>query len=332
MFRAGVDYLQAHRIAIATAKQLAAQGAGQVFDVLGIHRQVGVTGQAELVAALDLHALEQVIGVGVDHRRQEHVVVAGAADVFRHLDDARQQARRRDDGQTGIATEGIDALELDDEVQALVHQQREGVRRVEADGGDDRRDLVAEITAHPGLELGGPEPPADEVDVVLGQRREQRVVENGVLSLDLLVHQFADARQRLVRLQAIGAGLFTGEVDLFLQAGDANLEELVEVAGEDQQELQAFEQRIGLVQRLLQHPDIELQLRQFTVDVQAAVIQAGDRGRRRSFHHWRLGDHLGLRRVVVEHFAVESFAVHRWVPESVIALVLAVLPPVRRNR
>ena len=146
---------------------------------------------------------------------------------------------------------------------------------------------------------------------MLGQRREQGVVEDGVLPLDLLVHQLTDPRQRLVRLQAVGAGLFAGEVDLLLQAGDADLEELVEVAGEDQQELQTFEQRIGLIQRLLQHPDIELQLRQFTVDVQAAVIQAGNRSRRRSFHHWRLGDHLGLRRVVVEHFAVESFAVHR---------------------
>lgn len=127
VFRAGVGDFQTHRVTVTTRKQLATQGAGQVFDVFGVERQVGVPGQAELVAALDLHALEQVIGVGVDHRRQEYIVGARAADFFRHLDDPRQQTRRRDDRQTGVATEGVDALELDDEVQALVHQQRERV-------------------------------------------------------------------------------------------------------------------------------------------------------------------------------------------------------------
>ena len=91
------------------------------------------------------------------------------------------------------------------------------------------------------------------------------------------MHQFADAGQRLMRLQAVGTGLFTGEGDLLLQPGDTNLEELIQVAGEDQQELQPLQQGIGLVQRLFQHADVELQLRQLAMDVQAAVIQARDR-------------------------------------------------------
>ena len=78
--------------------------------------------------------------------------------------------------------------------------------------------------------------------------------------IDVAVHQFADARQRLMRLQAVGTGLFTGEGDLLLQPGDTNLEELIQVAGEDQQELQSLQQRIGLIQRLFQHADVELQL------------------------------------------------------------------------
>ncbi len=300
VFRAGVGHLQAHRIAVAAREQLAAQGTGQVLDVLGVHRKIGVTGQAELVAALHLHAGEQVVGVGVDHRRQEHEVVAGAADLLGYADHARQQARRRNDRQARVAAEGIDALQLDDEVEALVHQQREGVRRVEADGADDRRDLVAEVAAHPGLELGRPVAPADEADLVLGQLRQQHIVEDAVLARHLLVHQLADAGQRLVRQQAIGTRLFAGEGDLLLQAGGTDLEELVEVAGEDQQEFQALEQRVGLVERLLQDTDVELQLRQLPVDVQAAVIQTRDHrsrrgGRRRSLDGRRsggLGDRL----------------------------------------
>ncbi|MNH05081.1 hypothetical protein D3C79_643950 [compost metagenome] len=99
VFRAGIGHFQAHGIAIAAREQLATQGAGQVVDLFGVQRQVGVAGQAELVAALDLHALEQVIGVGVDHRRQEHIVVASPPDFLRHLDHPRQQTRRRDDRQ-----------------------------------------------------------------------------------------------------------------------------------------------------------------------------------------------------------------------------------------
>ncbi|MCY1354703.1 hypothetical protein D9M69_410930 [compost metagenome] len=268
--------------------------------------------------------------MGVDHRGEEDEVVPRPTDVLGHADHPRQQARRRDDRQAGVAAEGIDAFQLDDEVEALVHQQREGVRRVQADGGDDRRDLVAEVAAHPALELGGPVAAADEVDLVLGQLRQQDVVEDAVLAGHLLVHQLADARHRLVRQQAVGAGLFAGEGDLLLQAGDADLEELVEVAGEDQQELQTFEQRIGLIQRLLQHADVELQLGQFTVDVQAAVIQArhhqgcrgrgwrrdrrrcDDRGRRRVCGR-RLGGRRnlgGLLQGFEQCAGVESFGVH----------------------
>ncbi len=296
VFRASVGNFQSHGIAVAAREQLTAQRTGKVVDLFGVQRQVGVAGQAELVATLHLHALEQVIGVGMDHRRQEDIVIAWAANLLRHTNHARQQAWRRDDRQAGIAAEGVDPFELDDEVQALVHQQRERVGRVKADRGDDRRDLVAEVTAHPGLELGCPVAATNEADGVLFQLRQQHIVEDRVLALHLDVHQLTDTCQRLMRLQPIGAGQFAGEVDLFLQAGDANLEELVEVAGKDQQEFEALEQRVRFVQRLLQHTDVELQLGKFAMNVQAAVVQARDgngrrrrRGRSGDFDH-RLDD------------------------------------------
>lgn len=67
MLGTGVRHFQTHRVAIAAREQFAAQRAGKVFHVFRIQRQVGVTGQAELIAAFDLHALEQVIGVSVNH-------------------------------------------------------------------------------------------------------------------------------------------------------------------------------------------------------------------------------------------------------------------------
>ena len=61
-------------------------------------------------------------------------------------------------------------------------------------------------------------------------------------------------------VQAVGTGLLTGEGDLLLEAGNTDLEELVQVAGENQQEFQPFQQGVGLIQRLLEHADVELQL------------------------------------------------------------------------
>ncbi len=155
-------------------------------------------------------------------------------------------------------------------------------------------DLVPEIAAHPTLDLRCPVTAADEPDLVIGQLRQQHFIEYRILATDLLVHQLGDPRQSLVWLQAVGTRLFAGERDLLLQTGDTNLEELIEVAGKDKQELEPLEQRVGLVQRLLQHTDIELQLRQLTVDIKAAVVQV-------RHHRSRQG-----RRQLVDDFALDG--------------------------
>ena len=67
VLRARVGHFQTHRIAVTTREQLATQRAGQVFDIFGVDRQIGVAGQSELIAAFYFHALEQVIGMGVNH-------------------------------------------------------------------------------------------------------------------------------------------------------------------------------------------------------------------------------------------------------------------------
>ena len=59
-------------------------------------------------------------------------------------------------------------------------------------------------------------------------------------------------------------------VHLLAQAGDADLEELVEVAGEDRQELDPLEQRVALVAGLEQDARVELEPRQLAVEVRAS--------------------------------------------------------------
>ena len=217
--------------------------------------------------------------MGVNHRRQEHEVVAPVAQLVGQANQARQRARRWNDRHTGIAAEGVDAVELNDKVQALVHQQREGVRRVQSDRADDRRNLLAEEATNPQGLLVRPLMATQKADALLAQLGQQNVVENAVLAADLIVRGLADFAQHLLRLQPVGPGLFTRKGDLLFQAGHANLKELVEVAGEDQQKLQALKQRVGLIQRLLQYADVELQLRQLTVNVELRRTQIRNRCR-----------------------------------------------------
>ena len=64
-----------------------------------------------------------------------------------------------------------------------------------------------------------------------------------------------------------GARVTAAGLDLLAQAGDADLEELVEVAREDRQELDPLEQWVPGVARFVQDPRVELQPRQLAVEV-----------------------------------------------------------------
>src|SRR5204863_662463 len=67
--------------------------------------------------------------------------------------------------------------------------------------------------------------------------------------------------------QAIGRQLRAAELLQLLQARDPDLEELIEIAAGDAQELQPLEQRHRLIEGLVEHPLVELEERQFPVDV-----------------------------------------------------------------
>ena len=67
--------------------------------------------------------------------------------------------------------------------------------------------------------------------------------------------------------QAIGAGLIRAELESLLEAGDANLEEFVEIVRRDAQELEPLEQRHLFIERLREHAPVEFEQRQFAIDV-----------------------------------------------------------------
>ena len=93
----------------------------------------------------------------------------------------------------------------------------------------------------------------DELDA-LGGERAADVDEDRRVVGDELEHALAGRGQLLGRGAAVrGAGDLAG-LDLLAQAGDPDLEELVEVAREDGQELDPLEERVALVLRLVAGP------------------------------------------------------------------------------
>ena len=105
--------------------------------------------------------------------------------------------------------------------------------------------------------------------------RHQDFVEQGILLVDEHCRARADCLELLlcrhaVRLRLIGAGL-----DELLEAGDTNLEELIEIRARNAQEFDAFEQRDSAVLGLFQYALVELQEGQLAIDVELRGLQIG---------------------------------------------------------
>ncbi len=264
--RAVVGDFQPYRRAVMPLRQLALQGLAQVLGFLVVDEQVGVAGDAELVAAFDLHAGEQLADMGVQDRRQEHEAVFAAGDFLRHADDARQRARRLHHGGAGIAAEGVAARQLDREVEALVEHAREGVRRVEPDWRQHRHQLAEEVIADPGRLGLVPVRAAEKMDALLGQLGDDVLVEELVLAGHQCMGGFRYGAKLLARRHAVGRALRGVGADLLLEAGDPHLEKLVHVAGEDAEKFQPLQQGHAGIVGLRQYAALEFENAELTVD------------------------------------------------------------------
>ena len=84
----------------------------------------------------------------------------------------------------------------------------------------------------------------------------------------------ADRAQLLDLVETVGRRRADADRELLLQARDAHLEELVEVAAEDREELGALEQRERRVLGVREHPCLEVEHRQLAVEVAGASAVA----------------------------------------------------------
>jgi hypothetical protein len=177
----------------------------------------------------------------------------------------RQRRRHLDPGEVLGAGLGVD--QDDGEVEREPGDVGERVRRVDGQRGEHREDRLAEqaVQRRP-LDFAELVPPHDGDALVARAGRtwsqKTRVHPHEVLG------GVRDPVEQLAGFQTGGRPHGDAGGDPALEAGDAHHEELVEVVGEDRQELGPLEQRDVLVHRELQHPLVELQPRDLAVETQ----------------------------------------------------------------
>ena len=158
------------------------------------------------------------------------------------------------------------------------------MRRVDGQWREHREHLVAEHLAELGsirvLELG----PVDEADAGLLELWLDVLGEDGRLALHEVVRLRADGAQLGRGVETVGRRAAHPGEELLLEPGHAHLVELVEVLAEDREELGAFEERPVLVLGQGQHPRVELEPRQLSVEESRAVGRR-QRSRRGCHHH-----------------------------------------------
>ena len=173
-----------------------------------------------------------------------------------------------------------------------------GNGRPDADG--QRREhgehLAAEALVERLALLGVDLVDADDADAVLGQRGAQVALDAACLAVGQLDDPLAELVDDLRRRAPVGARVAEAGVDLVVQAGDADHEELVEVRREDGRELQSLHERLLVLLGELEHARVELDPRQLAVVVERGIVEVG--GRRRELG---LGRRDGADRLLLGH-------------------------------
>ena len=271
--------LEADRRPEPPAGQLALQRLQQVLVAVLLDLDVGVAGHPEQVVGHDVQAREELREVGGDEvlERQEGRRPVGRPDGH----EPGHVVRDLHPGEVGQA--GVGIAHHHGQVERQAADVREGVRRVDRQRREHGEDLVAEVLPQAPRVLVGQVLPVHDPDA-LGLEPGRDVLDEDVgVPLDEVLRPLPDELELLADRQPVGGA--DGESGLLpaLEPGDAHHVELVEVAGEDRQELDALEQRQRLVLRELQHACVEVQPGQLSVQ-ESVARQGGGPGRTRRGH------------------------------------------------
>ena len=182
------------------------------------------------------------------------------------LEQARQHRRDLDAGEALLAADRVAQADGDREAERA--DVRERMARIDGERCEDREDLVVEPLAERGVVLRDGAV-IDDVDLLARQLALQPSVDRRLLR-DELQDPRPDRGKLVGRRATVGGDRRGGRLPLASKARDAHLEELVQVAREDGQELDPLEQRIAIVAGLVQDPRVELEPGELTIEIPAA--------------------------------------------------------------
>ncbi len=200
------------------------------------------------------------------------------------MDQARDGARHLHDGVHRFAA--LFGPRPNEKIVALVQELRKRMTRVDRQRGEHRKNFLLKITPRPGRALRAQFTDVAKVDIVLAQERLDLFVPKRILLRHHLVHDALDGFENLGRAHPVRSDIARLARDLLLDAGDANLEKLVEIRAHDPEKLDPLEQRLGWILRFFKNAAIELEPAQLAID---EIFRIGKVGRGRRFvrrGHW----------------------------------------------
>ncbi len=238
-----------------------------LFDFCLLDCQIAVASDPEGHPVDDLEAAKKRIEPGPDHIFQKHkpafvVFLVGKRNKpvqdRGHLEHCVQSSGR-------ILRGGLDPQ---DEIQALIVQVRKGVGWVDCQRRQNGIDLLLEVLVQERLSRFAELVGTLDHDAAFGEFGLELFVPDLVLSASAFMGAPGDFDELFERTEPVGGRVLGLEVvvQLSLQAGDANLEEFVEIRGRDRKEADAFEQRVGFVSGLFENAVVEAKPTEFSVD------------------------------------------------------------------
>lgn len=129
---------------------------------------------------------------GVDHRRKKGEIVRPGAVAGGEANHTRERTRDLHDGRAVLAAEGVRPLQRHEEIEALIEQLGKGVGRVQSHRAQQGQQLARKEAAHPSNVRSGPFGTFQKSDALVGQLRNQGVVQDGILLFDQLVRTRGD--------------------------------------------------------------------------------------------------------------------------------------------
>ena len=190
-------------------------------------------------------------------------------------EQARQLRRHLDAGEAGLAVDRVPHPQP--QVQRQARDVGEGQPRPHGEGREHGVDLAVEALVQ-GPALGRRQVvDAGDLDPRLRERRAQLLAPDAALLGREVRHPPRDAPQHVLPRQLVGGRGDAARLEGVLHGRHADHEELVQVAGEDGEELAPLEQRDLGVAREGQHPGVEVEPGELTVDVERRVGQVEPR-------------------------------------------------------